>query len=83
MRSRSYKDPQRAQRAGCQRQLVFKEMCVAAIPECEKDTSDPDSGESDVVPDATIGNDGEGTGVCATTHWSMWSECSGNLYHLL
>lgn len=77
MRSRSYRQPQKAQKAECKRQLVFKEMCVAAVPECEKDDSEPDSSESLVAPDATITNDGEGIGICATTHWSMWSECSG------
>jgi hypothetical protein len=75
-RTRSYKNPDIAQASGCQRQLIFKEMCVATIPECENGESEADSSESLIVPDSTIGDDGEGTGVCATTHWSMWSECS-------
>lgn len=35
MRSREYLNSQRAKEASCNRQLIFKEMCVAAIAECE------------------------------------------------
>lgn len=35
MRTREYRLPQKAQMLGCDRQLVSKEMCVAAVPECE------------------------------------------------
>lgn len=35
MRSRDYLNVQRAKEASCNRQLIFKEMCVAAIAECE------------------------------------------------
>lgn len=35
MRSRDYLNAQRAKEASCNRQLIFKEMCVAAIAECE------------------------------------------------
>lgn len=35
MRTRQYRMPQKAQASGCDRQLVSKEMCVAAVPECE------------------------------------------------
>lgn len=36
MRTREYRMPQKAQMFQCSRQLVSKEMCVAAVPECEK-----------------------------------------------
>lgn len=36
MRTREYVLPQKAAMFQCNRQLVSKEMCVAAIPECEK-----------------------------------------------
>lgn len=35
MRTRQYRMPQKAQMFACDRQLVSKEMCVAAVPECE------------------------------------------------
>lgn len=35
MRTREYRMPQKAQMFACDRQLVSKEMCVAAVPECE------------------------------------------------
>lgn len=52
---------------------MFKEMCVAAVPECESD----DSGENLADSAATVNEQGEGLGVCKTTLWSEWSECSG------
>lgn len=36
MRTREYKLPEKAKMAGCNRQLVSKEMCVADIAECPK-----------------------------------------------
>lgn len=36
MRTREYVLPQKAAMFQCNRQLVSKEMCVAAVPECEK-----------------------------------------------
>lgn len=35
MRTRDYRLPQKAAMFACDRQLVAKEMCVAAVPECE------------------------------------------------
>jgi hypothetical protein len=34
MRQRKYFNEAKAQMLGCDRQLVSKEMCVAAVPEC-------------------------------------------------
>ncbi|KAF5273765.1 hypothetical protein FQR65_LT17079 [Abscondita terminalis] len=64
MRTREYLMPQKAQMFQCNRQLVSKEMCVADTPECE-------GGEQD-SEEKIEQNDG----VCATTQWSAWSECS-------
>jgi hypothetical protein len=50
-------------------------MCVAAIPEC--DGEEDDSSENLARSDATVNEQGEGLGVCRTTRWSDWSECSG------
>ncbi|XP_022913341.1 spondin-1 [Onthophagus taurus] len=65
MRTREYKMPQKAQMFSCNRQLVSKEMCVAAVPECENKPAE-DSEEKLEVND----------GICATTEWTLWSECS-------
>lgn len=54
---------------------MFKEMCVARIPECEADTED--SSENLGNSEATVNEQGEGLGICKTTRWSEWSECSG------
>lgn len=35
MRSREFVNAQLAKDSNCNRQLIFKEMCVAAIAECE------------------------------------------------
>lgn len=74
-RSRRYRQPQRASAKGCLRQLVFKEMCVAAVAECQTDADD--SSENLAQSQATVNEAGEGLGVCRTTRWSDWSECSG------
>lgn len=79
MRTRSYKYPQKAQEFECNRQLIFKEMCVAAVPECEGTDNDSDSSENLENTDSLVSEGGEGQGVCETTHWSMWSECSGKI----
>jgi len=76
-RSRTYKLPDVAVRAGCQRQLIAKEMCVAAVPECEGDQGSED-GHSLTQAAATVNEDGEGTGICKTTKWSEWSTCSAS-----
>lgn len=76
-RARRYRNPQRAQAKGCNRQLIYKEMCVAAIPECESDDTGEDSSENLAQSEATVNEQGEGLGVCRTTRWSDWSECSG------
>lgn len=50
---------------------------MAAIPECGGDREDEDSSENLAKSDATVNEQGEGLGVCRTTRWSDWSECSG------
>lgn len=57
-------------------------MCVAAIPECEGLADGEDSSENLAQSEATVNEQGEGLGVCRTTRWSDWSECSGNFYNL-
>lgn len=74
-RRRHYRLPQKAIEKGCTRQMIFKEMCVAAVAECETDNED--SSENLAQSQATINEQGEGLGVCKTTRWSDWSECSG------
>lgn len=76
-RSRRYRQAQKASEKGCSRQLVFKEMCVARIPECEADADD--SSENLGKSEATVNEQGEGLGICKTTLWSDWSECSGKV----
>lgn len=66
MRTREYRMPEKAQMFSCNRQLVSKEMCVAAVPEC--------SGESVVEDSQEKVEDNEG--ICKTTLWTEWSECS-------
>ncbi|XP_050298607.1 spondin-1 [Anthonomus grandis grandis] len=73
MRTRQYVMPQKAQMFQCNRQLISKEMCVAAIPECEggsKDDSSEDELPIDSLPPASAG------GVCSTSPWGAWSTCS-------
>lgn len=74
MRSREYRSVALANRSNCNRQLVSKEMCVADVPECEGDAEE--DGEILTKAADTIDEHGEGTGVCRTTKWSEWSECS-------
>ncbi|KAF2905119.1 hypothetical protein ILUMI_01056 [Ignelater luminosus] len=66
MRTREYLMPQKAQMFQCNRQLVSKEMCVADVPECEGGQDERDSEEKLE----------QNEGVCTTTAWSPWSECS-------
>ena len=35
MRKREYSNPMKAQKAGCGRQMVQKEMCAASVKLCE------------------------------------------------
>ncbi|XP_073967251.1 extracellular matrix protein f-spondin isoform X1 [Choristoneura fumiferana] len=69
MRTRQYRMPQKAQMFACDRQLVSKEMCVAAVPECENDGTAA-TGELDAPPAEEL------DGVCKTSEWGAWSECS-------
>lgn len=70
MRTRTYLMPQKAQMFVCERQLVSKEMCVAARPECDGD-KDVTTDELDLVaPVEELG------GICQTSEWGVWSECS-------
>lgn len=79
MRTRKFRQPQRAAEMNCRRQLVSKEMCVATVPECESEAEDSSENLAESSP--TINErTGEGVGVCRTTWWSNWSECSGKLY---
>ncbi|XP_028167311.1 spondin-1 isoform X2 [Ostrinia furnacalis] len=69
MRTRQYRMPQKAQMFACDRQLVSKEMCVAAVAECEGDNA------TDNEEDLTLGAV-EDQGICRTSEWGAWSECS-------
>ena len=40
--------------------------------------NDDDEGENLAHAVALVNDDGEGTGVCKTTPWSVWSECSAS-----
>lgn len=66
MRSREYRLSQKAQMFGCKRQLIFKEMCVADIPECDGQVEPEESNE--LLEDTS--------GICRTAEWSLWNECS-------
>lgn len=64
MRQREYVNPALALRAGCDRQLISKEMCVADIPLCPGDEEEYDTlSQTD-------------SSVCTVTLWSDWSDCS-------
>lgn len=76
-RTRQYKNPDRAAAAQCKRQLISKEMCVAAVAECENgNDSEEDDGENLAQSEANVNDRGEGVGVCRTSVWSDWSPCS-------
>ncbi|XP_039746457.1 spondin-1 isoform X1 [Pararge aegeria] len=70
MRTRAYRMPEKAQMFSCERQLVSKEMCVAAVPECEADSANEAEPDYDVAPVEDV------AGVCQTSEWGAWSECS-------
>uniref|UniRef100_A0A2M4A1L1 Spondin-1 n=2 Tax=Anopheles triannulatus TaxID=58253 RepID=A0A2M4A1L1_9DIPT len=80
MRNRKYLQPNKARSMGCNRQLTTKEMCVAPIPECEGTQglgADGGGSSEDIGKLApSVDETGEGIGVCRTTKWSEWSECS-------
>ncbi|XP_069691847.1 spondin-1 [Periplaneta americana] len=67
MRQRFYRNQDKALMLGCDRQLVSKEMCVADIPECQ---GSPAVAAEDDQPLE------ENEGICNTTPWGPWSECS-------
>ncbi|XP_045520436.1 spondin-1 [Pieris brassicae] len=69
MRTREYRLPQKAQMLQCDRQLVSKEMCVAAVPECEGEVEEVEEGEFAGAPQ-------ERSPECLTSEWGEWSECS-------
>ncbi|KAJ8945427.1 hypothetical protein NQ318_009883 [Aromia moschata] len=71
MRTREYRLPQKAKMFNCNRQLVSKEMCVAAVPECENGQNNEQSEE---IPE--IDSLDDNTGICSTSPWSPWSSCS-------
>ncbi|XP_046978511.1 spondin-1 [Vanessa cardui] len=70
MRTRQYRMPEKARMFACDRQLVSKEMCVADVPECEGD--DANEAEPDDLDVAPV----EAGGICETSEWGVWSECS-------
>ncbi|KAI8039991.1 hypothetical protein M5D96_007416 [Drosophila gunungcola] len=86
MRNRQYLYPAAADQSKCSRQLVSKEMCVASIPECaggDAASSQPrdrgdDEGEDLANSQSLVGSNGEGAGLCKTTPWTVWSECSAS-----
>ncbi|XP_001360711.2 spondin-1 [Drosophila pseudoobscura] len=83
MRSRQYVYPQQAEQTKCSRQLVSKEMCVAAVAECAEGSSpsrdrDEDEGENLANSQSLVNDNGEGAGLCKTSPWSVWSECSAS-----
>uniref|UniRef100_A0A1B6CP24 Spondin-1 n=1 Tax=Clastoptera arizonana TaxID=38151 RepID=A0A1B6CP24_9HEMI len=63
-RERRYSNPGAAERAHCDRQLISKEMCVAANPTCP--------GDEEEVDTINAFNDT----ICAVTDWDDWSECT-------
>ncbi|EDW79724.2 uncharacterized protein Dwil_GK17866 [Drosophila willistoni] len=82
MRNRHYVVPQKAADAKCSRQLVSKEMCVAPVAECPESSSsslrDEDEGENLANSQSLVNENGEGAGLCKTSPWSVWSECSAS-----
>ncbi|XP_052903507.1 spondin-1 [Anopheles moucheti] len=80
MRTREYLQPDVAAGARCNRQLIAKEMCVAEVVECGEETGGEDAASAEDVGQlaASVDEAGEGVGVCRTTRWSEWSECSAS-----
>ncbi|XP_017837204.1 spondin-1 [Drosophila busckii] len=82
MRNRQYLNAAEAQSAQCSRQLVSKEMCVAALAECANGSAgqdrDEDEGENLANSQSLVSDNGEGVGLCKTTPWSVWSDCSAS-----
>lgn len=66
MRRREYREPVEASRAGCDHQLIQKEMCSSDLPTCPGDSAFYSSAPADWAPDDT----------CGTTEWTAWSVCS-------
>lgn len=60
----------------CNRQLINKEMCVGAIPECPSMGNNEEQEENLADTAANVNDAGEGLGVCRTTPYSEWSPCS-------
>lgn len=82
MRSRHYLNAELAKQSKCNRQLISKEMCVADVPECDSGAAgqdrDDDEGENLANSQSLVNDNGEGAGICRTTPWSVWSECSAS-----
>lgn len=79
MRTREYLKPDKAAQYQCNRQLISKEMCVADVQECTNEGQETEDSSEDIrKTDANIDEGGEGVGVCKTTAWSEWSECSAS-----
>lgn len=70
MRTRSFRMPDKARMFACERQLVAKEMCVAAVPECEGDNANEADTDFEAAPLEAIGT------ICEISEWGPWSECS-------
>ncbi|XP_067001720.2 spondin-1 [Anabrus simplex] len=64
VRQREYINQQKALMMGCDRQLVSKEMCVASEASCPGDELE----EGGLLEEIE--------GICNTTPWGPWSECS-------
>ena len=60
------REPVEASRAGCDHQLIQKEMCSSDLPTCPGDSAFYSSAPADWAPDDT----------CGTTEWTAWSICS-------
>lgn len=81
-RTRQYQQPDIAERKQCNRQLVSREMCLARVADCSfGPNNDDDEDESDRLLGSSQGTSddrGEGIGICRTTQWSEWSQCSSS-----
>ncbi|XP_055383628.1 spondin-1 [Condylostylus longicornis] len=77
-RTREYVNEALAMKSNCKTQLVSKEMCVAAIPECSSNQEDEDEGENLANLTPLVNEAGEGVGICRTTAWSNFNECSAS-----